>query len=475
MNNPGWPDRTEGRNDGAWQEHEETPSHADRRVMTGTHDGERYRVAPTGRRVRIDGAIFARPGGRRPRRRGRVLHRHRAPDGTARPRMIPRLVLAAALGLSLASGAHAEPPYQALARELVGPGQGVFVIAEDGTVLASEAADRAVHPASVTKIATSLALLGRLGPTYRFTTRVLADGRLADGTLHGNLLVEASGDPFLVDEGAFLVLRALHARGLHVVDGRLAVRGPLVFDWARDPGGTALARVLAGHGGTWPTTPEWPPLRDAALTFHGATTRHADAPTALVIYRSPPLLAILKALNGYSNNVFHLASDAIGGPSAVTATARAAVPADLRDEIVLTNAAGAGTENRLSPRAAAALLDALRRTLATMGRDLTAVLPVSGIDPGTLRERLLAPPGGRGLVVGKTGTYGSEGASALAGVLRTARFGLVTFAILNHGVPVPEARSRQDAFVVKLAAALGAKPWPYATATAPAFDQAQVE
>jgi D-alanyl-D-alanine carboxypeptidase/D-alanyl-D-alanine-endopeptidase (penicillin-binding protein 4) len=209
-------------------------------------------------------------------------------------------VVALALGVVLTGTAvqAAEPPYQDLARSVVGAGQGVLVVAEDGTVLASEAADRAVHPASVTKIATSLAMLTRLGPEYRFTTRVRAGGRVADGTVHGDLLVEAAGDPFLVDEGAFLILRRLHALGLHTVDGRVAVDGPLLFDWERDPAGKALARALAGKSGVWPTAPGWPPLRDAALGFRGATVKRGEAGDPLVVYRSPPLLAILKALTG---------------------------------------------------------------------------------------------------------------------------------------------------------------------------------
>lgn len=382
---------------------------------------------------------------------------------------------ALALVAMLAATARAEPPYQELARTIVGVDQGVFVVAEDGTVLASEAAERAVHPASVTKIATSLALLGRLGPDYRFTTRIVARGPLADGVLHGDLLVEASGDPFLVEEGAALILRRLHALGVRTVAGRLAVHGPLLFDWQRDPAGKALARALSGKTGTWPTGPGWPPLKDAALTFRPGAARAGAAETALLTYRSPPLLAILKALNGYSNNVFHLASDAIGGPPAVERAARAAVPETVRDEITIVNAAGGGSDNRISPRAAVALLGALRAELVRLGRDLPAVLPVSGIDPGTLHERLLEAPAGRALVVGKTGTYGSEGASALTGVLRTPRFGRVTFAVLNHGVAVPEARRRQDAFVTALASALGAEPWPYPSAAPPAFDQADVQ
>ncbi|MEO7435962.1 MAG: D-alanyl-D-alanine carboxypeptidase, partial [Candidatus Binatia bacterium] len=154
---------------------------------------------------------------------------------------------------------------------------------------------------------------------------------------------------------------------------------------------------------------------------------------------------------------------------------RAAVPAELRDEIVITNGAGAGTTTRISPRAAVALVNALDHELARLGHDLTAVLPVSGIDPGTLHNRLLTAPAGRAIVVGKTGTYGSEGASALAGMLHTTRYGKVTFAVLNRGVAVPEARRRQDAFVNKLVTATGAVPWPYTTAARPAFDQAVVE
>lgn len=37
-------------------------AHADRWVMTGTHDGELFGIAPTGGRVRIEGATFTRLG-----------------------------------------------------------------------------------------------------------------------------------------------------------------------------------------------------------------------------------------------------------------------------------------------------------------------------------------------------------------------------------------------------------------------------
>jgi len=44
-----------------------------------------------------------------------------------------RSVAVMVAGLILAVRAHADPPLQALALSLVGPGQGVFVDADDGT------------------------------------------------------------------------------------------------------------------------------------------------------------------------------------------------------------------------------------------------------------------------------------------------------------------------------------------------------
>jgi D-alanyl-D-alanine carboxypeptidase/D-alanyl-D-alanine-endopeptidase (penicillin-binding protein 4) len=368
--------------------------------------------------------------------------------------------------------AAGEPPLQALARTTVGDEQGVYAVSGDGTVLVSQAAARAVHPASVTKIATSLALLERLGPTHRFETRVRAAGAVRDGRLQGNLVVEGGGDPFLVDESAVLLVKQLRARGLRVVEGTLVVRGPLLFDWQPDVDGPRLAAVLEGTAGAAAWTALAPGERaDAALVFlRRRPARSAEE--ALAVLRSPPLLHVVKALNCYSNNVFHFAADTIGGTGAVERSARTHVPDEMRGEIVIENGAGAGATNRMSPRAAVALLAALRTELARAGADLSAALPVSGIDPGTLQDRLLEH---RGVVVGKTGTFGSLGASALAGALRSPRFGVVLFAVLNHDVPVPQARARQDAFVRALIAAVDAQAWPYSEAARPPYLETRVE
>jgi D-alanyl-D-alanine carboxypeptidase/D-alanyl-D-alanine-endopeptidase (penicillin-binding protein 4) len=335
-----------------------------------------------------------------------------------------------------------------------------------------------VHPASVTKIATTLALLKQLGPGRRFETRILATGPLRQDVLQGDLVVDADGDPTLVYENAFLILLGLRDLGLRRVLGRLAVRGPLVFDWEPDGAGTAIRRTFEGRDGlgAWPsvvaaradaarTTPE-----QLALVFGAQSLAPDGAGRPLLVHRSGSLVQVVKALNCYSNNVFHPFSDRIGGPREVERIVHESVPAGVRSQIVIDNAAGAGKTNRLSPRATVAIIDALERELASHGLGLLDVLPVNRLDAGTLRERLTPAT-----VVGKTGTIGSIRASALAGVVRTERWGRVTFAILNRGVDVPVAQKRQDGFVEALLREGRAIPWDYRRNPAPAFTQASVE
>ena len=369
----------------------------------------------------------------------------------------------------------------AQARALVGAEQGVYVEAEDGSVLVAQAAERAVHPASVSKVPTTLALLRKLGADHRFATRFAASGPLQDGVLQGDLVVEGSGDPFFVDENALLVLIALHDQGVRRVAGEIAVRGRFLFNWESAGAAGRLQRALAGRipAPTWSAvraaeaTRSDVPAKQPSLVFGDAKLPDAAAPVLLATHHSQPLVPLVKALNGYSNNIFANFAEAAGGIAAVQAIARESVPAAARDEIILGDGAGANPRNRLSPRAAVALLRALNGELAKSHDTLADVLPVAGIDEGTLRHRFEAP-GERGHVVGKTGTYGDYGASALAGALRTRDRGIVYFAVLNHGVPIEAARKRQDAFVRALLASFETEAWPYQRDEAPAFTRAEV-
>jgi D-alanyl-D-alanine carboxypeptidase len=366
------------------------------------------------------------------------------------------------------------------ARRLVGAGQGVQVEMADGRVLVSEAGARAVHPASVSKLPTSLALLRALGPDYRFETRFLAGGPMRSSSIEGPLVVRANGDPYFVDENALLVLGALRELGLREVQGDLVVEEQLIFNWKADSLAPRLRHAL--EGGV--STAAWQAVRTTVnpandlnaamprLIFAQSRASAADPETLLVTHRSQSLHYMLKALNGYSNNIFANFAESAGGIRAVQQQIRELLPSSYREELVLGDGAGAHAANRMSPRATVAILRALEAELAGHGLDLTSVMPVAGIDEGTLKKRLQGP-NGAGVVVAKTGTYGDFGACALAGALRTKE-GLVYFAILNRGVPIEEARRRQDAYVRVLTAELGALPWNYQRNDAPAFTRAEV-
>jgi D-alanyl-D-alanine carboxypeptidase/D-alanyl-D-alanine-endopeptidase (penicillin-binding protein 4) len=391
--------------------------------------------------------------------------------------------------LSAALAPAAElPDLAAAARSILGRGQGVYVEAADGTVLLAQAADTPVHPASVSKVPTTLALLRRFGPDHRFVTGFAASGAIHDGTLAGDLTVEGGGDPYFVDENALLVVQRLQALGVQRVSGRLRVQGAFTFDWQADADGARLQQAMSGGvpAAAWAAvrtltdapTPATPPTIEIAngaadAPPAGSAPHAGSAPLPLLIHRSQPLLALAKSLNDYSNNIFKPLADAAGGAQAVETLARSVVPPAMRSEIILGDGAGTDPRNRLSPRAAVQLLRALAQELAASGHTLVDILPVAGVDDGTLHERLNGP-GEASRVVGKTGTFGDYGASALIGAILTSDRGIVYFAILNHGVAVPEARRRQDRMVRELLLRLHSVPWRYQPDARPAVARAEV-
>ncbi len=376
----------------------------------------------------------------------------------------------------------AEPPLQSLARKVVGADHGVFVKAEDGRVLAALNSRRAYHPASVTKVATTLAFLSKLPPDRRFRTTFLAAGPLGDGTLEGDLVVRSEGDPYFLFENAFLVLLRLRQEGIRRVNGAIRVEGSFYFDWTPDPAGHRLRRTWTGRLGAqrWPTVTGalFPgkrlPLGDYKLRFGRRVAREQRRVRALVVHASPPLLRHLKDFNSHSNDIFHEFSYRIGGPETVQRVLRENVRGVPRASMVIDNAAGDGRNNQLSPRATVAMFEALERTLDKRGLSFAAVLPVAGVDPGTLEDRL-AESRYRGAVAGKSGTVRVLRISTLAGVAYTRKFGRTLFAIMTRGLPLWAARERQNAFLRGLLDAGGARPLRARDPARPAFLEARLE
>lgn len=104
-----------------------------------------------------------------------------------------------------------------------------------GDTLYSHNAGKLFIPASNQKILTGAVALHQLGPDWRFATTVSRAGELRDGALHGDLVIEGTGDPSVSDAmagDAMAPLRAiadsLASRGIRRVTGTL-LRGGDTF------------------------------------------------------------------------------------------------------------------------------------------------------------------------------------------------------------------------------------------------------
>jgi D-alanyl-D-alanine carboxypeptidase/D-alanyl-D-alanine-endopeptidase (penicillin-binding protein 4) len=134
----------------------------------------------------------------------------------------------------------------------------------------------------------------------------------------------------------------------------------------------------------------------------------------------------------------------VGGPDAVERFLKTEVGFK-EDEVRFATSSGLGS-NAISPRGTINMLRKLITYLDGKGLRLEDVLPVAGVDAGTLEKRF--NDAYRGSVVAKTGTL--SGVSALAGVAYTRGRGPLLFVIYNHGGSAHRFRAAQDETIKKL-------------------------
>ena len=157
--------------------------------------------------------------------------------------MLSRLLRASLLLLAAcaAQGVQAIPPEveAALARARI-PREAVALLVQDALGNAparlAHRTQEAMNPASVMKLATTYAALDLLGPAYVWSTPVYVDGSVQNGTLNGNVYIQGTGDPKLVLEQLWLLLRRLQGLGIRHIAGDI-VLDHSAFDLAdTDPG-----------------------------------------------------------------------------------------------------------------------------------------------------------------------------------------------------------------------------------------------
>jgi D-alanyl-D-alanine carboxypeptidase/D-alanyl-D-alanine-endopeptidase (penicillin-binding protein 4) len=84
-------------------------------------------------------------------------------------------------------------------------------------------AERPANPASLMKLVTTFAGLDLLGPAFTWSTPVWLQGSIANGVLNGDLVIKGNGDPKLVLERIWLLLRRVRQAGVNEIRGDIVV------------------------------------------------------------------------------------------------------------------------------------------------------------------------------------------------------------------------------------------------------------
>ncbi len=94
---------------------------------------------------------------------------------------------------------------------------------DSGEVILSWNDQVARNPGSTIKLLTTLVALDILGPAHTWNTDVFVMGDVEDGRLDGDLLLKGYGDPFLVTERVWQLLRQIRQMGIREINGDLHI------------------------------------------------------------------------------------------------------------------------------------------------------------------------------------------------------------------------------------------------------------
>lgn len=347
---------------------------------------------------------------------------------------------------------------------------GVLVESMDGSIVVESNSNSAFNPASNVKLATAFAVLKTFGPEYRFPTSIWTDGSYeeATGTLHGNLYISGR-DPMFGYEHGVMLAKELNRMGIRSIQGDLVVTDNFTMNYGLSPqrAGQTLFSTMDAAKRSSSANNAWTNF----LINSGRLTQHATAPSVsftggvyvqpmpgnvnlLFSHESAKMRDILKATLCYSNNFLaERLGDMVGGPYAVSRLVQQHAGVSPYAFSIQTSS-GLGI-NRVTPDAMMKLLRALRKDLAGYKLSFADIMPVAGIDKGTLENRFDSDFA-TGSVVGKTGTLGRTdgGVSALAGEINT-RGGKLLFVIFNQRGSVSRFRSFQNNYVALIQGQFG--------------------
>jgi D-alanyl-D-alanine carboxypeptidase/D-alanyl-D-alanine-endopeptidase (penicillin-binding protein 4) len=320
---------------------------------------------------------------------------------------------------------------------------------DTGKVIERHREERALIPASTTKVLTSYALLKTLKPDFTLETEVWGD--LREGVVQGDLTFKGDGDPLLTSERIWMLAQALKKLGVQRIaggirldqsafDGQREARGwenttadslpavlPLSVNFNRDEAGKPVADPERLSRETLQKI-----LQESGIPIEGKAAG-AGTPRKLLGWTSPPLRALVTDINKWSNNfMIEMLVRRYGEGSWPRGVQRIqdfyeSVFGLGPETVAITDGSGLSKANRLSARTLAIVLRGAYHDF-DVGSEFIASLKLTAERPWKLREKEASLT--RRVRV-KTGHL--DGVTSLCGYL-LARDGQVrVFAILLNG------------------------------------------
>jgi D-alanyl-D-alanine carboxypeptidase/D-alanyl-D-alanine-endopeptidase (penicillin-binding protein 4) len=378
--------------------------------------------------------------------------------------LVPVIVLACCL----ASAAGAAPSGAgSLHRKLAGtfdtPGvlsnasTAMVVELPTGRVVFARNAGLSLEPASNEKLSVTYSALLELGPSYRYPTELIGEGKRVGSTWVGRLVLKGFGDPALTTSDLQHLAKVVWRMGIRRITGGI-VGDASFFDrkttaagWlpsfagVESPPMSALIVDRAARNGRLVSNPALAAAAELDRLLHargivarGASTGRAwpRARPVATIY-SEPLSEILQFMDHYSDNfTAEMVLKAIGAKSAgygTTAGGAIVVRRDLGAAGVplggvrIADGSGLSRDDRVTAHELASILVLIWNS-PVMRPVVWDALPIAG-ESGTLQNRLLDNPA-HALVRAKTGT--TDIASALSGYVGKR----YAFVAIENGDPV---------------------------------------
>jgi D-alanyl-D-alanine carboxypeptidase/D-alanyl-D-alanine-endopeptidase (penicillin-binding protein 4) len=400
--------------------------------------------------------------------------------------LLPALAASVGLLLALAGPAAAASPCAQMKSWLKaggGASSGLLVVnAETEEVVCAAGATKQLPLASNTKLFTTSTALAKLGPTTTIPTKVLTDGTIEEGVLHGSLYLQGGGDPALgtpafydsylagLGTNILALTPQLKRAGITSVTGRL-YGDDTIFDRKRGVADSGYATSeyigpLSGldfnsgfAGNTSSSHFSSDPAKLATQTLDNSL-RHsgikisptialgktpADAKSVAVIH-SPPLSEIVNTTDVYSDNFFaEMLEKLLGarfGGAGTTAAGTKVVEAyaqSMGSDIHQVDGSGLTRTNLASPEDVVHLLLGVRKS--EIGEEFIEDLAVAGKE-GTTAGRMKGTPA-YGNCRLKTGTL--TGVSNLSGYCFNPDGKVMVFSALMGSVASTEyAHLEQD-------------------------------